>query len=124
MKAPGSGVVWLIAAMLLLPSRPLLAAPLGGDPTQGVRSLAPVDGEAFRSRYGQEALFRLRLGVDAFRDAVNPQQAVLSCPPVGWSEAPEHASYERELAAGSYFRAGQALGAWQHQARVCAPEAR
>ena len=42
--------------------------PLSPQPS----SLAPVETEAFRQRYGQEALFRLKLGVDAGERAPGP----------------------------------------------------
>jgi hypothetical protein len=132
MKACGSGVAAAMGFCLvigLLSWRQLEAAPLVGDaiqgdatpsdPTRDGRSLAPIDGEAFRTRYGQEALFRLRLGVDAVRDVGNPHPAAAACPPFGWSESPERARYEGEVAAGRYFLAGQSLGAWQFRVKGC-----
>lgn len=79
------------------------------------RSLAPVDAELVRSSSGQEALFRLRLGVEAAQDDGAP------CPvrPLLWSGSAEKQSLERQLRAGRPYAAGLILGAWQLRQLRC-----
>lgn len=72
--------------------------------------LAPVDTESFRSRYGQEALFRFDLGVEA------APPVPCGTPATAWVGSPEQARMEAALGAGHWYEAGQALGQWQARA--------
>jgi hypothetical protein len=92
----------------------VVAAAQAGGMANGL-SLAPVEAEAFRQQYGQEALFRLRLGVDAARDDGGP------CPAgtLTWSDSPQGRLYQQKLAAVEPYAAGVALGSWQLQQRRC-----
>ena len=96
-------------------------APLGPLRAQ---SLLPVDGEHFREQYGQEALFRLRLGVDA--GSVPPRGASpqAPCPAPDWDGSAEQRQYNQALGQGSSFEAGKALGRWQRQQSLCRPQPR
>jgi hypothetical protein len=40
---------------------------------------------------------------------------------MGWGMSPEHGRFEADLAAGRFFQAGQALGAWQNRTGPCPP---
>jgi len=88
------------------------AAPLGQ------RSLAPLDVEAFRQRYGQQPLFRLRLGADAAFAASAGGSACAGFV-ADWLRSPQHGEFERALSAEQPFLAGQALGRWQRLASQC-----
>jgi hypothetical protein len=79
------------------------------------RALAPLDGEWVRSTYGQEALFRLRLGVEAARDDGAPCPATT---PV-WSGSAQEAVLQRQLRDGRPYAAGLILGAWQLWLQRC-----
>ncbi len=74
-------------------------------------SLAPVDPELIRGSYGQEALFRFELGVDAglateaAKNCSGPQQA--------WGASAQQQAMEAALKRGQFFEAGQLLGIWQ-----------
>ena len=98
---------------------PLLAGGPGraAEPAEpSAASLAPVDRELLRERYGQEALFRLRLGVDwGERDAGSPG-GTRTCPSRLWSDSSQQRRYGAALSAGQFFEAGQALGQWR---RLC-----
>lgn len=74
--------------------------------------LAPVDTESFRSRYGQEALFRFDLGVEA------APPGPCGAPTTTWNGSPQQARMEAALGAGLWYEAGQALGQWQAQGRA------
>ena len=87
-----------MAPTALLLTAPLLMATL----------LSPVDPEQLRNRYGQEALFRFELGVEQ-------GQGSCSGPRPAWEKAPQRLQMQEALDRGSYFAAGQALGAWQQQ---------
>jgi hypothetical protein len=80
-----------------------------------VCGLAPLDVEAFRSRYGQAALFRLRLGIDSIPDP----DGVCSVPAPMWGESAERPLYDHALVEGSYFLAGQIVAGWRHRAARC-----
>jgi len=103
----------LLLAVPLLAGGPGRAAELA-EPSAA--SLAPVDRELLRERYGQEALFRLRLGVDwGERDAGSPG-GTRTCPSRVWSDSSQQRRYGAALSAGQFFEAGQALGQWR---RLC-----
>jgi len=110
LTAPLAAGLLLSAAVCRLGAASLAAAAPPSEP-----SLAPLDVEAFRSRYGQETLFRLRLGVGAGRDDGSP------CPanPVDWNGSPQRRLFEAELGAGRPYAAGQWLGAWQIRQQRC-----
>jgi hypothetical protein len=76
--------------------------------------LAPIDTESFRSRYGQEALFRFDLGVGDAPPAPCDGTAR------AWAGSPRQRQMEAALAAGHWYEAGQALGLWQHEQRCAA----
>ena len=78
--------------------------------------LAPVDREAFRSQYGQEALFRLRLGVEAADTSGQGTGTAGPCPSPSWSGSPQHRRYQAALRGNQYYGAGVALGEWR---RLC-----
>ena len=103
----------LFVALPLLAGGPLRAA----EPAEpSAASLAPVDRELLRERYGQEALFRLRLGVDAGERDAGSAGGTRSCPVRLWSDSPQQRGYAAALSAGQFFAAGQALGQWR---RLC-----
>ena len=101
--------------LAMAPSAPLRAA-----------SLQPLDVEGFRARYGQEALFRLRLGVDA---AIAPSPGAAGgggdgrppgpCEARTWAESAEQRQYTQAVEQQRYFDAGQALGRWQRRQGSC-----
>lgn len=105
----------LLAGLLLPWPRAARGGTLLAGATSTGSTLAPLDVEALRQRYGQEALFRLRLGVEAARDDGR------SCAPSaqGWIGSPQQQQLEAELAAGRPYRAGQLLGAWQQHEQRC-----
>jgi hypothetical protein len=86
------------------------------EPDSG--SLAPIDREAFRQQYGQEGLFRLRLGVDAAQQPpkAGAVTAPQSCPAATWASAPQKQRYDAALSLRKYYAAGEALGEWR---RLC-----
>ncbi|MEB3333112.1 MAG: hypothetical protein VKI83_11545 [Synechococcaceae cyanobacterium] len=86
---------------------------------KGTDSLAPIDVEPFRERYGQEALFRLRLGQEAASDA----GALCVPPPPAWLQSSQYRSFERLLASAQPYEAGRQLGAWQLWQRRCGASA-
>jgi hypothetical protein len=103
----------LFVAMPLLAGGPWRAA----EPAEpSAASLAPVDRELLRERYGQEALFRLRLGVDAGERDTGSPGGTRTCPSRLWSDSPQQRRYAAALSAGQFFAAGQALGQWR---RLC-----
>jgi hypothetical protein len=86
----------------------------------GNGSLAPIDREAFRQQYGQEGLFRLRLGLDAAEQPAkagagagsNPQP----CPAATWAGSLQKQRYDAAMSLRKYYAAGEALGEWR---RLC-----
>jgi hypothetical protein len=87
----------------------------------GNGSLAPVDREAFRQQYGQEGLFRLRLGVEAAEQppkagAAGAGALPQSCPAVSWAGSLQKQRYDTALSLRKYYAAGEALGEWR---RLC-----
>ncbi|MBD2718996.1 hypothetical protein [Synechococcus sp. FACHB-909] len=79
-------------------------------------SLAPIDREAFRQQYGQEGLFRLRLGVDAAEQPPKAGAAPQPCPAATWAGSPQKQRYDAAMGLRKYFAAGEALGEWR---RLC-----
>jgi len=107
----------------------LVLAPGGGplragsvipeSPSSG--SLLPLDADTFRAQYGQEAIFRFRLGVDA---ALAPSPAAEAAPPPAcpapdWEASLERRQYSQTLEQRRFYEAGQALGRWQRQQTFC-----
>jgi len=81
MILPGSRFLTAFVGALVV-ALPLLAGGPGraAEPAEPIKtSLAPVDRELWRERYGQEALFRLRLGVDEVV-RLAPAAALHRCP--------------------------------------------
>jgi len=118
----GLGRACLPWAGLLLAIAPVSAGPLPAG------SLLPLEAEAFRARYGQEALFRLRLGVDATLDpaAGSPGEVPGAqpgrsgpCPPSGWAASPERRQFDQAVEQQRYYAAGQVLGLWQRRHGAC-----
>lgn len=105
----------LAPALLLL----VWAGPAAAGPMAPARSLAPIDVDQFRELYGQEALFRLRLGVEAAADG---GAACTPAPPV-WSQSSQFREYQRLLAAAQPYEAGRQLGVWQLWQQRCAGSA-
>ena len=98
---------------------PLLVAGPGraAEPAEpSAASLAPVDRELLRERYGQAALFRLRLGVDSGERDAGSAGGTRTCPSRLWSDSSQQRHYLSALSAGHFFEAGQALGQWR---RLC-----
>ncbi len=81
-------------------------------------SLAPIDREAFRQQYGQEGLFRLRLGVDAAEQPPKAGAPPQSCPAATWAGSPQKQRYDAAMGLRKFYAAGEALGEWR---RLCAP---
>jgi len=79
-------------------------------------SLAPIDREAFRQQYGQEGLFRLRLGVDAAEQPPKAGTGTQPCPAATWAGSPQQQRYDAALSQRKYYAAGEALGEWR---RLC-----
>ena len=79
-------------------------------------SLAPIDREAFRQQYGQEGLFRLRLGVDAAELPPKAGAAPQSCPAATWASSPQKQRYDAAIGLRKFYAAGEALGEWR---RLC-----
>jgi hypothetical protein len=79
-------------------------------------SLTPIDREAFRQQYGQEGLFRLRLGVDAAEQPPKAGAAPQSCPAATWAGSPQKQRYDAAMGLRKYYAAGEALGEWR---RLC-----
>ena len=107
----------------------LVLAPGGGPLRAGsvikevpsTGSLLPLDADTFRAQHGQEAIFRLRLGVDA---ALAPSPAAEAapppaCPALDWEASVERHQYSAALEQRRYFEAGQALGRWQRLQALC-----
>ena len=118
----GLGLACLPWAGLPLAIEPVSAGPLPAG------SLLPLEAEAFRARYGQEALFRLRLGVDASLDpaAGSPGEVPGAqpgrsgpCPPSGWAASPERRQFDQAVEQQRYYAAGQVLGLWQRRHGAC-----
>jgi hypothetical protein len=84
------------------------------EPDNG--SLTPIDREAFRQLYGQESLFRLRLGVDAAEQPPKAGAAPQGCPATTWAVSPQKQRYDAALSLRKYYAAGEALGEWR---RLC-----
>ena len=82
----------------------------------GNSSLAPIDREAFRQQYGQEGLFRLRLGVDAAEQPPKAAAAPQSCPAASWNSSPQKQRYDEAMGLRKFYAAGEALGEWR---RLC-----
>lgn len=82
------------------------------------RSLAPLNGEAFRLRYGQQRLFRLRLGADAGFEASSKDSGCASFQ-AEWPGSAQHGQFERAMDADQPFAAGLALGRWQRLSEQC-----
>jgi hypothetical protein len=97
---------------LLVPS----IAQAEGIVEPGNSSLAPIDREAFRQQYGQEGLFRLRLGVDAAEQPAKAGGAAQSCPAATWAGSVQKQRYDAAMGLRKYFAAGEALGEWR---RLC-----
>ncbi len=93
----------------------LVAPAVWGGSVPADRSLAPLDVEQVRDLYGQEALFRMRLGVEAAHDDG------AACPggPMAWSGSAQAEQLERQLQAGRPYAAGQILGTWQLWQQRC-----
>lgn len=91
------------------------AAPLQEPLLPRPASLAPVDTEAFRQRYGQEALFRLKLGVESGERSRVPVSGPTGTCEVGWSNAPQARVFQEALAQKRWYDAGEALGGWRRQ---------
>lgn len=79
-------------------------------------SLAPIDREAFRQQYGQEGLFRLRLGVDAAERTSAAGALPQSCPAASWAGSLQKQRYDTAMSLRKYYAAGEALGEWR---RLC-----
>ena len=83
-------------------------------------SLAPIDREAFRQQYGQESLFRLRLGVDAAEQPAKAGAGAGStpqpCPAASWAGSLQKQRYDAAMSLRKYYTAGEALGEWR---RLC-----
>ena len=101
-----------------------LLVPAGGQ-AEGIvepdnDSLAPIDREAFRQQYGQEGLFRLRLGLDAAEQSPKAGAGAGStpqpCPAATWTGSPQKQRYDAALSLRKYYAAGEALGEWR---RLC-----
>lgn len=105
-------LVGLLAALVAAPQSPVLVE---GKDVPATSSLAPIDLEGFRTRYGQKAFFRFSLGVDA---APVPGIACAGPVPV-WDNSALRKNNERALAEGGYFLAGEAFGDWQRLASHC-----
>ncbi len=75
--------------------------------------LAPIDREAFRQQYGQEGLFRLRLGVDAAEQPPKAGAAPQSCSAASWAGSPQKQRYDAAMDLRKYYAAGEALGEWR-----------
>lgn len=106
---------WMAAGLIVLVPAPGQAGEAVALPAS---SLAPIDREAFRSQYGQEALFRLRLGVDAADPIRDGKASAEPCPSPSWSESPQKQRYDAALRGKQFYGAGVALGEWR---RWCAP---
>ncbi len=78
-------------------------------------SLAPVETEAFRERYGQEALFRLKLGVESGERSRAAGSAPAATCETGWANSPQSRSFQAALSRKQWYDAGEALGAWRRQ---------
>ncbi len=105
---------WLVLAM----------APAG---RLRAESLQPLDVERFRAQYGQDALFRLRLGVDAAlapipgasgADDVAVTPACLA-QAQSWNASAEQRQFNQALEQRRYIDAGKALGHWQRRHGFC-----
>jgi hypothetical protein len=78
-------------------------------------TLAPVDGEAVRQRYGEEALFRLKLGVEAGERAPAPPSGTVGRCGGGWASSPQARLFQAALERKRWYEAGEALGTWRRQ---------
>jgi hypothetical protein len=108
----------LAAALVVASIGPGVLSQAAEPAEPSAASLAPVDREWLRQQYGQEALFRLRLGVDAGeRDAAERDPGFAGgsggCSAVHWPDSPQQRRYAAALRAGHFFEAGQALGQWR-----------
>ena len=79
-------------------------------------TLAPIDREAFRQQYGQEGLFRLRLGVDAAEQPAKAGAAPQPCPAATWAGSHQKQRFDAAMSLRKYYSAGEALGEWR---RLC-----
>ncbi len=79
-------------------------------------SLAPIDREAFRQQYGQEGLFRLRLGVDAAEQPAKAGATPQPCPAATWAGSVQKQRYDAAMGLRKFYAAGEALGEWR---RLC-----
>jgi hypothetical protein len=115
---PGSRCLTAFVRALVV-ALPLLVWGPGraGEPADpSAASLAPVDRELLRERYGQESLYRLQLGVDEGERTAGSPGVIRSCSARLWSHSPQQQRYTAALSAGNFFAAGQALGQWR---RLC-----
>ena len=112
------GPLLAVAALAWLMPRSAAAQAAEHAAPTGQRSLAPLEVEAFRQRYGQQQLFRLRLGADAGFETFSAGSACAGFQ-ADWAVSAQHSEFERALSAGQPFAAGQALGRWQRLASQC-----
>jgi len=114
---PGSRLLTAFVGALVV-ALPLLAGGPGraAEPAEPIKtSLAPVDRELLRERYGQEALFRLRLGVDEGERAAGSPGVTRSCPSRLWSDSPQQQRYTAALSAAHFFLTTVATMSWPAQ---------
>ncbi|MCT0208593.1 hypothetical protein [Synechococcus sp. CS-1332] len=110
---------WQRCASGLALSLALLVPAIGraeGIVEPGNGSLAPIDREAFRQQYGQEGLFRLRLGLEAAERTSAAGAAPQPCPAAAWAGSLQKQHYDAAMSLRKYYAAGEALGEWR---RLC-----
>lgn len=81
----------------------------------GASSLAPLEIETFRQRYGQEALFRLKLGVEAGERSTPGKETPAPNCGRGWSGSAQEQQFEAALKREQWYGAGEVLGLWRRQ---------
>lgn len=121
--SPSRAARWgmLLALGMVAPwasGRPGLANAMQEPLSPGPSSLAPVEVEAFRERYGQEALFRLKLGVEAGEAAGHGRDMSGTVCSGGWAGSRQQQQFEGALQRKQWFDAGEILGGWRRQ---CSP---
>jgi hypothetical protein len=86
-----------------------------GPRTPEPSTLAPVDREVFRQRYGEEALFRLKLGVESGERAPASRLGATGMCGDSWASSPQARAFQAALERKRWYDAGEELGMWRRQ---------
>lgn len=111
-----------MALALVVPwgGQPCGATPLKPLLTPNPSSLAPIDKEAFIQRYGDEALFRLQLGVEG-GERSDPKGGGTAPCQGGWQGSEQEQRFQAAVNRKQWYAAGEIVGIWRRQCAGLAP---